>query len=145
MTPPSAVTSLVLQMVGFRWYKITSWSNTWNMSFSCRLGILRHRKSFFGTPEIQSTYKAFICSFTEYYSPLWAACPASHLTQLDTMETKACKIIEISCDEDESMGTSLRHHRQVGGLCLLLPSFWSCTLCFFSVPCLPLPLSPKFH
>ena len=40
----------------------------------------------------------------------------SHPVQLDAVETKAFKIIGISPrDEDESMGLSLHHHRQVGG------------------------------
>ena len=52
----------------------------------------------------------------EYYCSLWADSPASHLAQLDTMETKAFKISEISRDEAEAMGLSLHHCRLVGGL-----------------------------
>ena len=37
---------------------------------SCRLGILHHAKSFLGTPEPLSTYKALICSLMEHFSPL---------------------------------------------------------------------------
>ena len=38
------------------------------------------------------------------------------LLSLNAMETRAFKIIGISRDEAESMGLSLRHRRQVGGL-----------------------------
>ena len=46
---------------------------------SCQLSILHRTKSFLGTPEVLSTYKAFICSLMEYCSPLWAGSPASQL------------------------------------------------------------------
>ena len=55
----------------------------------------------------------------EYCSPLWAGPPASHLSPLHVVETKAFRIIGTSCDEAESLGFSLSHRRQVGGLCLL--------------------------
>ena len=50
----------------------------------------------------------------EYCSLLLAGSPASHLAKLDAVEI--FKIIGISRDEAESMGLSLRHRRQVGGL-----------------------------
>ena len=65
---------------------------------SHRLGSFRRTKSFLGTPELLSTNKAFIHSWMEHCSPLWAGTPASHLAQLDTVETKAFKIIGISGD-----------------------------------------------
>ena len=84
-----------------------------------------------------TTYTAFIYS---YCCPLGADIPASHLAQLDTMETKAFKIIGISHDEaDQSVRItshhfriashhrSLSHHRQVGGL-----SVFSCLLSGFA-------------
>ena len=43
-----------------------------------RLGILRHAKSFFDTPELLTTNKAFIRSLMEYCSPLWDGANASH-------------------------------------------------------------------
>ena len=46
---------------------------------SRRLGILRHAKSFLGTLELLTTYKAFICSLMEYCSFHWAGTPTSHL------------------------------------------------------------------
>ena len=79
------------------------------------MGSLRHTKSFLGTPELLSTYKAYIHSLVEYCSPLWAGDPASHLAQLDAVEAKAFKIIGISRDEAESMSLSFHHRRQVGG------------------------------
>ena len=78
-----------------------------------RLGLLCCANSFLGTPELLSTYKAFIHSSLDHCSPLWAV---SHLAHLDAVETKAFMIIGISHDEAESMGLSLRHRRQVGGL-----------------------------
>ena len=72
---------------------------------------------------------------------LWAGSPSSHLAQLDTVETKAFKIIGISHDEAESVGLSLRHYQQVDGLCMLPPLFWSCTLCHLHALS-PLPLLP---
>ena len=83
---------------------------------SRRLGFLHCAKSFLGTPELQTTYKAFICSLMEYCSPLWGGAPASQLARLDAVETKAFRIIGISRDEAESLGLSLSHQRQVGGL-----------------------------
>uniref|UniRef100_A0A8C4QVN9 ATP-dependent Clp protease ATP-binding subunit clpX-like, mitochondrial n=1 Tax=Eptatretus burgeri TaxID=7764 RepID=A0A8C4QVN9_EPTBU len=46
----------------------------------------------------------------EYCSPLWAGAPASHL---HAVETKAFRIIGISCSEAESLGLSLFHHKQI--------------------------------
>ena len=84
---------------------------------------LHRAKSFLGPPELLTTYKAFLCSLMEYCSPLWAGAPASHLSQLHAVETKAFRIIVISRDEAESFGLSLSYRRQVGGLsvffCLL--------------------------
>ena len=77
---------------------------------SRQLGILHHTKSFLGTPELLSTYRAFIHSWIEYCFPLWTGAPASHYVQLDAVETKTLKIIGIACDEAESIGLSLRHH-----------------------------------
>ena len=54
-----------------------------------------------------------------YCSPLWAGATISHLSQLDAMETKAFNIIGLSHDEAESMGLSLHHLQQVGGLSVL--------------------------
>ena len=80
-------------------------------SKASRLHILLRTKSILGTPELLSTYETFIHSLMKYCSPLWVGSPASHLAQLDTMETKAFKIIGMSHDEAESMGLSLSHHR----------------------------------
>ena len=52
----------------------------------------------------------------EYCSPLWAGAPASHLSRLHAVETRAFKIIGISRNEAESLGLSLNHRRLVGGL-----------------------------
>ena len=52
----------------------------------------------------------------EYCSPLSVGSPASYIVQLDAEETNVLKIIGISSDEGESIGPSLSHHRQVGGL-----------------------------
>ena len=52
----------------------------------------------------------------EYCSPLWAGAPASHLSRLQAVETMAFRINGISRDEAESLGLSLSHRRQVGGL-----------------------------
>ena len=67
----------------------------------------------------------------EYCSPLWAGFPASYLSQLDAVETKAFKIIGITSTEVDSMGLSIFHRRQVSGLCFLPPPLGSCTLCTF--------------
>ena len=80
-----------------------------------QLGILRHTKSFLGTTELLSTYKAFICSLMECCVPHWAGSPASHLAQFNAMETKAFKTIGISRDEAESMGLSLCHRQVSAG------------------------------
>ena len=42
--------------------------------------------------------------------------PPSHISQLHAVETKAFGMIGISRDEAESLGLSLSHRRQVGGL-----------------------------
>ena len=61
-------------------------------------------------------------SLMEYCSPLWAGSPASHLAQLDAVETKAFKIIGISRNETEIVALSPSHRRQVRwSLYLLLP------------------------
>ena len=75
------------------------------------MGILCRAKSFLDTPELLTTYKAFIHSLMIYCSPLWAGAPAYHLSWLHAVETKAFRIIGISCDEAESLGLSLSHHR----------------------------------
>ena len=76
----------------------------------------------------------------EYCSPLWAGAPASHLSRLHAVETKAFWIIGISRDEAESLGLSLSHRRLVGGLSVfyrLLSSLATpppCSLCNLSPP-----------
>ena len=80
------------------------------------MGILRRARSFLGTPELLTMYKAFICSLIEYCSLLWAGAPTSRISKLHTVETKAFRIIGISCDEAESLGLSLSYRRQIGGL-----------------------------
>ena len=82
-------------------------------------------------------YKAFICSSMEYCSPFWVGSPSSHLAELESVEIEAFNVIGISRYEADSMDLSLRHHCQVGGLCFLLPHFWTCTLynlCALSPP-----------
>ena len=66
---------------------------------SRRVGILRRAKSFLGPPELLTTYKAFGRSLMENCSPLWAGAPASHLSRLHAVETKAFGIIGISREE----------------------------------------------
>ena len=66
---------------------------------SHRLGILRRAKSFLGPPELLITYKAFFRSLMECCSSLWAGAPASHLSWLHAVETKAFRIIGISRGE----------------------------------------------
>ena len=83
---------------------------------SRQLGSLRRAKSFLGPPELLTTYKAFVPSLMEYFSFLSAGAPASHFFRLHSVETKAFRIIGISRNEAESLGLSLNHRRQVGGL-----------------------------
>ena len=83
---------------------------------SRRLGILHRAKSFLGPPELLTTCKAFVVSLMGYCSLLWAGAPASHLSQLHTVETKAFQFIGISCDEAVSLGLSLSQRRLVAGL-----------------------------
>ena len=71
------------------------------------LGIFHRVKSFLGPPELLTTYKAFVHSLMEYCSPLRVGAPASHLSRLHAVETKAFRIIGISHDEAESLGLSL--------------------------------------
>ena len=71
------------------------------------LGILRRAKSFLGPLELLTTYKAFVRSLMEYCPPFLADAPASHLSQLHAVETKAFRISGISRDEAESLGLSL--------------------------------------
>ena len=70
------------------------------------MGILCRAKSFLGTPELLTTYKAFIHSLMEFFSQLWGGAPASHLARLHAVEIKAFRIIGISRDEAESLGLS---------------------------------------
>ena len=60
---------------------------------SWTLRIFHRAKSILGTPELLTTYKAFICSLREYCSPLWAGAPASHLARLHAVKTKAFRIM----------------------------------------------------
>ena len=59
------------------------------------------------------------------------------LAQLDAMETKAFKIIGISLDEAESMGLSLRHRRQVGGLSISFLILHPLLFLYFVLPLPP--------
>ena len=77
----------------------------------------------------------------EYCSPLWAGAPAFHLSRLHAAETKAFRITGISRDEAESLGLSLCHCRQVGGLSVfyrllsgLAPPPPPCSVCEMSPP-----------
>ena len=76
---------------------------------SHQLGILSRAKSFLGPPELLTTNKALVHSLIEYCSPLCAGAPASELSLLHAVETKAFRIIGISHDEAESLGISLSH------------------------------------
>ena len=66
----------------------------------------------------------------ECCSPLCAVATASHLAQLDAVETKAFMIIAISTNEAESTDLSLHHLKQVGGLpgFVLLSGYTLCPL-----------------
>ena len=44
----------------------------------------------------ESTYKTFIHSLMEHCSPLWAGSPASHLSQLNTVESTPSRLLESS-------------------------------------------------
>ena len=101
---------------------------------SHRRGILHHSKSFLGTRELISTDKASIRSLMEYCSPLWAGSLASHLAQIDAAETKALKIIVISCDEAVSGPITSPSQTGRWSLCLLPPPFWSCAFCMLCPP-----------
>ena len=75
-----------------------SWTNHTSQlasKASCRLGILHCAKSFLGIPELLSMYNTFISSLMEDCSPLWAGTPALRLAQLDAVEIKAFKIINL--------------------------------------------------
>ena len=71
----------------------------------------------------------------EYCSPLWAGAPASHLSWIHAVETKAFRIIGISRDEAESLGLSLSHRKQVGGLSVFYRPFSSLALPVLFVIC----------
>ena len=58
----------------------------------------------------------FTCRISHFLSTLLARALASHLSRFHAVETKVFGIIGISCDEAESLGLSLSHHRQVGGI-----------------------------
>ena len=73
----------------------------------------------------------FARCYREDCSPLWAGARSSHLSQLHAVETKAFRSIGISRDEAESLGLSLSHRTQVGGLsvfpcfvCALFPQYF---------------------
>jgi len=83
---------------------------------SCRLRILHRAKSFLDSPEHLTIYKAFVHMMMAYYSPLWVGAPASHLSWIQAVETKAFRIISVSSDEAEIFGLSLSHRRKVVGL-----------------------------
>ena len=76
----------------------------------------------------------------EYCFPLWADSPASHIAQLDAVETKAFKLIGISRNETELMDLSFHHRRQVGGLSVfyhLLSGFAPSALSVLCAPFTP--------
>ena len=89
---------------------------------SCRLGILRRRKSFL--PQLNGVM----------LSPLTGS-PAADLAHLDTGDPKAFKVIGISHDEAVSGSITKPSHTGHWSLFLslsLLPCpLWSCTLCSF--------------
>uniref|UniRef100_A0A8C4N128 Uncharacterized protein n=1 Tax=Eptatretus burgeri TaxID=7764 RepID=A0A8C4N128_EPTBU len=123
-TPPSTFSTILLKSFSFKLLGLTichdlSWeSHISNLASkaSHHLGILCCAKSFLSPPELLTTCKAFVRSLMEYCSPLRAGAPASHLSRLHAVETKAFRIIGISRDEAESLSLSLSHRRQVGGL-----------------------------
>ena len=75
-----------------------------------------------------------------YCSPLWAGAPASHLSWLNAVETKAFRIIGISCSEAESLGLSLTSGRSV----VFLSSTVSSLVSPPSPLCLIYPPSPPY-
>ena len=71
----------------------------------------------------------------------WAGSPASHLAQLEAVETKAFNIIGISRNEAKSMGPSLRHRRQADGLSVFFHLISGLAPSVLSVHC-PCPPPP---
>uniref|UniRef100_A0A8C4PX44 RNA-directed DNA polymerase from mobile element jockey n=1 Tax=Eptatretus burgeri TaxID=7764 RepID=A0A8C4PX44_EPTBU len=153
-TPPPQIYFLnnpLEEVLSFKLLDLSIWHDlSWESHISKlasiasqRLGILRRAKSFFGTPELLTTYKTFVCSMMEYCSPFWAGAPTSHLSRLQSVETEVFRIVCISRDEAESLGLSLSHRRQVSGLsvfCRLLSGLHPFPpLCLPSVP----PIFPQ--
>ena len=56
-------------------------------------------------------------------SPIWAGMPASYLSLLHSLASKALKIIGIFHSEANTQSLLLSHHRQVGGLSILCRLF----------------------
>ena len=108
----------------------------------CVYRTLRRAKSFLSPPELLTTYKAFVHRLMEYCAFLWAGAPASHISRLHAVESKAFWIIGISRDEAESLGLSLSRRRQVGGLSFfyhLLSGLDHCSVCDLYPP---IPVAP---
>ena len=95
------------------------------------------KKSFLDTPELLFTDKTSARNSLEYCSLLRAGSPTSHLAQLDAAGKKAFNINGISHDEAESLGLSLRHRRQVGGISVffhLISGLAPCPPPYFASP-----------
>ena len=112
------------EIIGF-YHNLGSFPDTKLSSFqlaskaSHRLGIICRAKSFLGTTELLTTYKAFIHSLIEYWSPLWGGAPASRLSRIHPVETKAFRIIGISCGEAEFEPLTLSLQVGQWSFCLL--------------------------
>jgi len=83
---------------------------------SCIQGDLCQSISFIGKSELLTVCKTFVCSLMEYCFLLWAVAPVSHLSVLDSVESKVLKKIGFFHDEAEAQCVLLSHCRQVSGL-----------------------------
>ena len=58
-----------------------------------RLGILRKAKNFLDPSGLSALFKTRVRSVMEYCSPIWQSAPKVVLRKLDTIQSKACKMI----------------------------------------------------
>ena len=110
---------------------------------SCIQGDLCQSISFIGKSELLTVCKTFVCSLMEYCFLLWAVAPVSHLSVLDSVESKVLKKIGFFHDEAEAQCVLLSHCRLVSGLfifCNLFSNIAPSALSFLW----PFPAIPQY-
>ena len=90
-----------------------------------KLGCIRRVGDILDARGVSTLYKAQVRSIMEYSPLAWSSCPPSYLTQLDRIQNRAQRLVQLR-NHDQEVGTCglqpLQQRRDVAGLCVMFKS-----------------------